>query len=102
MPTITQDRLPGLCPSSTITDRFRAFDAQHPWIYRALEQLVEERLGAGAKKVGMKALFEALRWRHPHKVRGLNNNYTALYARRLLAEHPQWASVIEIRRRRSP
>ncbi|MFF4867225.1 hypothetical protein ACFY3J_37320 [Streptomyces sp. NPDC001231] len=50
----------------------------------------------------MKAVFEALRWRHPHGVKGLNNNYTALYARRLLAEHPQWASAIEIRRRRSP
>ncbi|MER6304957.1 hypothetical protein [Streptomyces sp. NPDC001657] len=102
MPPITQDGLPGLCLARTITDRFRAFDAQHPWIYRALEQLVEERLGAGAKRVGMKALFEALRWRHPHEVTGLNNDYTALYARKLLAEHPQWATSIEIRRRRSP
>ena len=50
----------------------------------------------------MKALFEALRWRHPHGVKGLNSNYTALYARRLLDAHPQWASVIEVRRRRSP
>ncbi|MFE9308134.1 hypothetical protein ACFYM5_10585 [Streptomyces sp. NPDC006706] len=41
----------------------------------------------------MKALFEALRWRHPHGVKGLNNNYTALYARRLLAAHPEWASA---------
>ncbi|WP_308110472.1 hypothetical protein [Streptomyces sp. ET3-23] len=50
----------------------------------------------------MNALFEALRWRHPHAVQGLNNNYTALYARRLLAEHPEWSSAIEVRRRRSP
>ncbi|MGX4693760.1 hypothetical protein [Streptomyces sp. JNUCC 63] len=49
----------------------------------------------------MKALFEALRWRHPHGVKGLNN-YTALYARRLLAAHPEWAPVIETCRRRSP
>ncbi|MFE9400087.1 hypothetical protein [Streptomyces flavidovirens] len=47
----------------------------------------------------MKALFEALRWRHPHGVKRLN--YTALYARRLIAQHPQWASAIEVRRRRS-
>ncbi|WP_342745254.1 hypothetical protein [Streptomyces colonosanans] len=50
----------------------------------------------------MKALFEALRRRQPDGVKGLNNNYTALYARRLLAVHPEWASVIEVRRRRSP
>ncbi|MFJ6752204.1 hypothetical protein ACIQNI_29075 [Streptomyces sp. NPDC091266] len=106
MPTITQNALPsgGICGrrAPTITDRFRAFDAQHPWVYRALEQLIEERLARGASKVGMKALFEALRWRHPRGVTGLNNNYTALYARGLLAEHPQWAYAIEIRRRRSP
>ncbi|MBW1597265.1 hypothetical protein HPT28_09445 [Streptomyces sp. JJ38] len=85
-----------------MSEQFHAFDAQHPWVYRALEQLAAQRLAGGAKRVGMKALFEALRWRHPHGVKGLNNNYTALYARRLLAEHPQWAAAIEVRRRRSP
>ncbi|MFI5795938.1 hypothetical protein [Streptomyces sp. NPDC051677] len=50
----------------------------------------------------MKALFEALRWRHPHGVKGLTNNYTALYARRLLDAHPECACAIEVRRRRSP
>ncbi|MFJ7342409.1 hypothetical protein ACIQU3_19220 [Streptomyces sp. NPDC101110] len=107
MSTITQAGLPGLdLPHQgvrpTITEQFHAFDSQHPWVYRALEQLVAARLAAGATRVGMKALFEALRWRHPHGVKGLNNNYTALYARRLLAAHPEWASAIEVRRRRSP
>ncbi|MBT2409382.1 hypothetical protein J7I94_02195 [Streptomyces sp. ISL-12] len=105
MPTPTQDGLPGLGPPSrdgtSIAEQFDSFDAGHPWVYRALEQLVIQRLAAGAQRVGMKALFEALRWRHPHGVKGLNNNYTALYARRLLAEHPEWASAIETRRRRS-
>lgn len=50
----------------------------------------------------MKVLFEALRWRQPDGVQGLNNNYTALYARKLLAAHPEWASAIEVRRRSSP
>ncbi|MDX2908209.1 hypothetical protein [Streptomyces griseiscabiei] len=106
MPTLTQPALP--CRDlphhdarPTITQQFHAFDAGHPWVYRALEQLVVQRLATGATRVGMKALFEALRWRHPHGVKGLNNNYTALYARRLLDAHPQWASVIEVRRRRS-
>lgn len=106
MSTLTHNGLPGLGlphrDGPTISEQFHAFDAQHPWVYRALEQLVVQRLSDGAKRVGMKALFEALRWRHPRGVKGLNNNYTALYARRLLAEHPEWASAIEVRRRRSP
>ncbi|MDT0382302.1 hypothetical protein RM572_26440 [Streptomyces sp. DSM 42041] len=89
-------------PQSTISERFHKFDAAHPWVYRELEQLVARRLASGEKRVGMKALFEALRWRHPHGAQGLNNNFTALYARRLLAEHPQWAAAIETRRRRTP
>ncbi|MEU3553346.1 hypothetical protein [Streptomyces fragilis] len=86
----------------TITEQFHAFDAAHPWIYTSLERLVAQHLAAGATRVGMKALFEALRWRRPHGITGLNNNYTALYARRLIDEHPEWASAIETRRRRSP
>ncbi|MFH9090876.1 hypothetical protein [Streptomyces sp. NPDC017673] len=105
MPTV-QDELPGLAAprrdGPTLSEQFRAFDAEHPWIYCALERLVEERLAAGAEWVGMKALFEVLRWSRPVGVKGLNNNYTALYARRLLAVHPGWASVIEVRRRRTP
>ncbi|MFE0187977.1 hypothetical protein [Streptomyces sp. NPDC058989] len=95
MSTLTQNGPPGLDlphrDGPTISEQFHAFDAQHPWVYRSLEQLVVQRLSDGAKRVGMKALFE-----------GLNNNYTALYARRLLAEHPEWASAIEVRRRRTP
>jgi hypothetical protein len=106
MSTITQTGLPGLdLPHQgvrpSITEQFHAFDAGHPWVYRALEQLVVQRLATGATRVGMKALFEALRGRHPYGVKGLNNNYTALYARRLLDAHPEWACAIEVRRRRS-
>ncbi|MEU4174801.1 hypothetical protein [Streptomyces sp. NPDC026589] len=91
----------GTC-TPTITQRFHAFDTEHPWIYVRLQSLVARRLAAGATRIGMKALFEALRWQQPSGVKGLNNNYTALYARRLITDHPEWASAIEIRRRRSP
>ncbi|WP_327352816.1 hypothetical protein [Streptomyces sp. NBC_01304] len=86
----------------TLTDRFLAFDAEHPYVYRALERLTADRLAAGATKIGLKALFEDLRWQLPTGVRGLNNNYTALYARKLIEDHPHWASAFELRRRRTP
>ncbi|MFJ7528023.1 hypothetical protein ACIQ1S_24220 [Streptomyces griseus] len=107
--TTTQEQLPALGlphrldhgTHPTITQRFRDFDTEHPWIYLRLERLVARRLAAGATRIGMKALFEALRWQQPGGVKGLNNNYTALYARRLISDHPEWASAIETRRRRS-
>ncbi|AJT62490.3 hypothetical protein T261_0801 [Streptomyces lydicus] len=83
----------------TLTDRFLAFDAEHPYIYWALERLTAERLAAGATRVGLKALFEDLRWQLPEGVRGLNNDFTALYARKLIKDHPHWASAFELRRR---
>ncbi|MDV9194368.1 hypothetical protein [Streptomyces sp. Wh19] len=85
----------------TIIDRFHAFDSANPYVYRALEQLTAERLAAGDTRLGLKQLVEALRWRLPKGMRGLDNNFTALYARKLLADHPQWASAFELRRRRA-
>jgi hypothetical protein len=86
----------------TLTDRFLAFDAEHPYVYRALERLTADRLAASATRVGLKALFEDLRWQLPAGVRGLNNSFTALYARKLIEDHPDWASASELRRRRTP
>ncbi|MFD7013946.1 hypothetical protein [Streptomyces sp. NPDC059928] len=85
----------------TLTDRFLAFDAEHPYIYRSLERLTAERLAGGATRIGLKALFEDLRWQLPAGVRGLNNSFTSLYARKLIDDHPQWASAFELRRRRT-
>ncbi|KUO04581.1 hypothetical protein [Streptomyces caeruleatus] len=85
----------------TITERFHAFDARNPHVYRALERMAARRLAAGATRVGVKDLFEELRCQLPYGVAGLNNNFTALYARRLIDDHPHWVSVFELRRRRA-
>ncbi|MET8503127.1 MULTISPECIES: hypothetical protein [unclassified Streptomyces] len=85
----------------TITEQFHAFDAHNPHVYRALERLAARRLAAGATRVGVKDLFEDLRRQLPHGVAGLNNNFTALYARRLVEDHPRWAGAFELRRRRA-
>ncbi|CAM5654118.1 hypothetical protein [Streptomyces purpurascens] len=84
----------------TITEHFHAFDAHNPHVYRALERMAARRLAAGATRVSLKDLFEDLRRQLPHGVAGLNDNYTALYARRLISEHPHWAAAFELRRRR--
>ncbi|MGW5868294.1 hypothetical protein ACWFRJ_39815 [Streptomyces sp. NPDC055239] len=85
----------------SITEQFRAFDAHNPHVYRALERLAVRRLAAGATRVSLKDLFVDLRRQLSNGVTGLNNNYTALYARRLIDDHPHWAGVFELRRRRA-
>ncbi|GHE77181.1 hypothetical protein GCM10018771_69130 [Streptomyces cellulosae] len=85
----------------TITEQFHTFDARNPHVYRALERLVARRLVAGATRVSLKDLFEDLRRQLPYGVAGLNNNFTALYARRLIDDHPHWADAFELRRRRA-
>ncbi|MFF3976576.1 hypothetical protein [Streptomyces sp. NPDC001828] len=85
----------------TITEQFLAFDAHNPHVYRALERMTARRLATGATRVSMKDLFEDLRRQLPYGIAGLNNNYTALYTRRLLDDHPHWAGAFELRRRRA-
>lgn len=85
----------------SITEQFHAFDTHNPHVYSALERMAARRLATGATRVSLKGLFEDLRRQLPHGVAGLNNNYTSLYARRLITEHPNWASVFELRRRRA-
>ncbi|KUL53206.1 hypothetical protein [Streptomyces sp. NRRL S-1521] len=85
----------------TITEQFHAFDVGHPHVYRALERMVARRLAAGATRISLNDLFEDLRRQLPYGVAGLNNNFTALYARRLIDDHPHWASAFELRRRRA-
>ncbi|MFJ2509880.1 hypothetical protein ACIQJX_26590 [Streptomyces griseoviridis] len=84
----------------TITEQFHAFDARNPQVYRALERTAARRLATGATRVSLKDLFEDLRRELPYGA-GLNNNFTALYARRLIDDHPHWASAFELRRRRA-
>lgn len=85
--------------------RFEDFHAEHPWVYEALERLTAQWISAGGGRIGVKALFEQLRWLAPDLANGeplqLNNNFTSRYARLLCAGHPEWCDVFELRRLRS-
>lgn len=85
----------------TIQQRFEQWHALNPWVYTALEHLVEDWLAMGHTRVGIKQLFEVLRWNYGRKTVGdtfkVNNDFTSRYARMLVADHPEWAEAIEIR-----
>ncbi|MDH2389409.1 hypothetical protein QCN29_11510 [Streptomyces sp. HNM0663] len=73
-------------------------------MYEALERLTAQWVEAGGGRIGVKALFEQLRWLAPDLAHGepfqLNNNFTSRYACLLCARHPEWRDVFELRRLR--
>lgn len=91
---------PTYLATDSIADKFTAFHEANPHVARALETLAAQWL-ARHQKVGMKALFERLRWESGLQTEGdayrLNNSYTSLYARLLLARRPEWEGRIETR-----
>jgi hypothetical protein len=88
--------------------KFLAFHEANPKVYETLKDLAYQWLEAGNKKLGIKMLFEVMRWteglRPENKdVDGfsLNNNYTAHYARLLMTNEPPLRGLFEVRYMRS-
>jgi hypothetical protein len=83
---------------ATIEERWTAFKQANPWVLDALDRLASSAWMAGRRRVGIKHLFEVLRWQwemtttDPEGWR-LNNVYTSRAARDLLARHPEWVET---------
>ena len=93
----------------TTQARFLAFHADHPEVLAGLVALAARAYGAGASRVGLRMLFEVMRWewtlgRLPaeDEVWKLNNNYAPWYARLIMAENPWAKGLFELRRIRTP
>lgn len=87
---------------STIAERAASFHHQNPWVYQELVTLARQGVAAGHTRLGMKQLFEVLRWNHSLETIGepwkLNNNYTAWYSRLIMQRESDLAGVFETRR----
>ncbi len=99
----------------TIQQRYEAFRAANPHVFVEMLRLARARLDRGEAFVSVKALWEELRVSlaviddvgtpghvadivvEPYK---LNNDYTAFYARALIAADPRLAGVIQVRKRK--
>jgi hypothetical protein len=88
-------------------ERFDWFHANNPHVYRNLRALaLAMKTKRGKKRVGIKMLYEVLRYQYDIHTAGeeefkLNNNYTAYYARLLMAQEPDLAGLFEVREIRS-
>lgn len=93
-----------LWPTTKLERRFAEFHRANPHILAELERRALALVGVGAPRVGVKAIWEAMRYdalvRTDSRDWKLNNSYTALYARLLIHRRPELADVIETRQRR--
>lgn len=94
-------------PKDTIKERFERFHAAHPEVYTELTELTRQAVRAGRRRVGMKQVFEVVRWHRfvrPDKAEDfrLNNIYTAHYARLIMRQEPDLFGVFDTRKLRSP
>ena len=90
--------------SPSIEVAFWNFHTNHPEVYEGLVRLAYQAVNAGRERIGIKMLFEVLRWEwiitglpDASEEFKLNNNYTSRYAR-LIMEEPGLGDVFETRR----
>lgn len=86
----------------TFTKKFEEFHAKNPQVYHELLSLARQAVHRGRKKIGIKMLFEVVRWNRTIGTTDpdfkLNNNYHSQYARLLMQENPELAGLFETRK----
>lgn len=88
-----------------IEQAFDEFHAKYPDVYAQLVRLARQWRNAGHAKLGIATLYERLRWEwHVGGMQDndgykLNNNYKALYARKIMAENPDLNGLFNLRER---
>lgn len=96
--------VPTYAPDLTIQQRFDLWIAENKWVIPTIELLIRRWLDAGHERVGMKQVWEVLRWQYGMTVGDTfkaNNSYTSRCARLILERHPEWAGAIETRNLRA-
>jgi hypothetical protein len=89
----------------TIDAQFIEFHRTNPHVYLTLVRFAREARCAGQARIGIKALWERMRWELFVTKRDddfkLNNNFTSRYARLIAQNESDLASLFEIRRLRA-
>ncbi len=102
LPTIT---LPEYTPKLTIDERFKLFHEQNPHVYERIVSITRDLKLRGWKRAGIAMIFERLRWLYAIQTSGddykLNNDFRALYARKVMQEYPEFNGFFATRRRQS-
>ncbi len=86
---------------SELRKKFEQFHKDNPKVYRELVSLAHQAKERGRSKIGMRMLYEVVRWnrylRTTDKDYKLNNDYCAFYARKIVDDYPELEGLFELR-----
>jgi hypothetical protein len=89
----------------TISERWEAFDAAHPYVYETIRRLALDAVREGRKRIGIGELWEVARWKlHVHAEENsyaLNNDFRAVVSRLLMEREAELVGVFETRQRKA-
>lgn len=92
--------LPFEATESPIERRAREFHEANPQVMSKLVEIARDLRGRGVRRIGIKLLFERLRWINIVDTQGdkykINNNHAPWYARRIM-ERAEFAGLFETR-----
>jgi hypothetical protein len=93
----------------TIEQRFLRFHGAHPEVYAEMVRLTRRLVQAGHRRVGVKMIWEVMRWRRmwrglpdPLEDYKLCNDYHSRYARLIMAQEPDLVGIFRTRRLEAP
>jgi hypothetical protein len=85
--------------------KFQKFHQENPQVYRELAELARQAKRRGRRKIGIKMLFEVVRWNRflqtTDKEFKLNNNLHSRYARLLMEREPELRGIFNLRELKS-
>lgn len=91
----------------TIQEQFEEFHRLNPQVFVLLERFTKQAVDRGRTKLGIRMLWERVRWEvyintdDPNSEYKINDHYHSRYVRLLVEEHPEWDGLFELRRLRS-
>lgn len=87
--------------ATTIQDDFEEFCAENPDVYAHFVRYAEELRRAGRRRYGAKGIIERIRWHFAtscgDEAFKIDNRFTSRFARKLIAERPEFAGFFETR-----
>lgn len=94
-----------LFDQGTIEERFERFHADNPQVYHTLVRLARHVKERGRRRVGIRMLWERMRWELFLQTETndfkLNDNYTSRYVRLIAEREPDLAELFETRKLRA-
>lgn len=82
--------------------RFREYDEAHPEVWELFVRFCERLRGLGFKHYSADAVLHQIRWHHHVEYQRadfkINDHFSSRYARKLMAQRPEFAGFFELRR----